>query len=64
MGKHQREGEYVCLHCRSIYEVYGDRLECDLCGRKLQWRDKEQVEILDAKWTPPVGKEDQSDTGV
>lgn len=51
MGEDQGNGDYVCLHCHIIYAEYGDSLRCDLCGRKLRWRDKEQVEELDRKWT-------------
>ena len=48
--EHYEDGDYVCLHCQIIYRVYGNSLKCDLCNRKLRWRDTQQVKELEQKW--------------
>jgi len=35
--------EYVCKHCRLIYQVYGSSLRCDICNRKLKLVSMEEV---------------------
>ena len=49
--EHWEEGNYVCLHCHIIYVVYGNSLCCDLCGKKLRWRDEAQIKQLEQNWT-------------
>jgi len=45
------DGDYVCLHCHIIYREYGSLLRCDLCNRKLRWRERAKVEELGKRWT-------------
>ena len=44
------EGEYVCHHCHIIYCVYGSRLRCDLCNRRLRFADAERLKELEIIW--------------
>ena len=34
---------YVCKHCQLSYQVYGSRLRCDVCNRKLKLTSPEGV---------------------
>ena len=45
-----RDGDYVCKHCKLVYKVYGSRLRCDLCNRKLKWCGTGLVNRLLEKW--------------
>lgn len=44
------DGNYICLCCRLIYVVYGSRLRCDICGRKLKWQSTAQIDVLKKEW--------------
>jgi len=48
--EHYENGDYVCLHCQIIYQAYSNSLRCDLCKRKLHWRNTEQIKELERKW--------------
>ena len=42
--------QYVCRHCKLVYQVYGSRLLCDNCNRKLQLIPPGEVTQLLKKW--------------
>lgn len=42
--------QYVCKSCELVYQVYGDRLLCDLCNRHLKLVPPEEVKRLLEKW--------------
>ena len=46
----EKQGDYVCEHCKLIYVAYPRNLRCDICGSDLKWVSAKEVERLDAKW--------------
>lgn len=44
------DGDYVCKKCKLVYQMYGDRLKCDLCNGNLKWCKASEVEALLSKW--------------
>ena len=50
MEKIMKDGEYICKHCRLIYQVYGSRIRCDICSRKLKFVQPEELTELENKW--------------
>lgn len=42
--------QYVCERCKLVYQVYGDRLLCDICNRHLKLKPPEEITQLLEKW--------------
>lgn len=42
--------QYVCKSCELVYQVYGDRLRCDLCNGHLKLVPPEEVTRLLETW--------------